>query len=192
MQFTVDDLMYAIPGIVCMATYCLLIPGMRKPTMDKLLLAGLIISFFEYILFSSDGAGTIDNPVWQTLYDLFVFFLLPILLAVAAILLSQWRWMRGVLHLSHPVPTAWDWKFSGIRDARYMILTLNSGEMVYGLFDRYSFAASSELAEKDIYLSRTYTREWGTTGTNDGLWVKYADIRYIEFIDTRKGGTKGE
>ncbi len=50
----------------------------------------------------------------------------------------------------HPIPSAWDWKFSRYPQSFWVIVTLKSGDFVAGAFKADSFA-SSTVDERDIY-----------------------------------------
>ncbi|TCW29025.1 DUF6338 family protein [Christensenella hongkongensis] len=89
------------------------------------------------------------------------------------------------IDISHPIPASWDYKFSNISDYRYVIITLNDGSTVAGLFSSKSFA-SSDCDERDIYLEKTYIidddSKWNESKCTDGMLILASSIRTIEFF----------
>jgi len=57
--------------------------------------------------------------------------------------------------LAHPVPTAWDYKFSNL-GTRYVIIDLKDGSIIYGKYSNNSFSSSIP-EERDIYIEEVYT-----------------------------------
>lgn len=89
------------------------------------------------------------------------------------------------INILHPVPTAWDFKFSEIHEERWVIVTLEDGKYVFGKFG-YASLASSEKDERDIFLEETYilgeNERWVKRERTDGIWIKASNIKSIEFI----------
>lgn len=93
---------------------------------------------------------------------------------------------RFNINIIHPVPTAWDYKFSEIQTEKWVIVTLENDKHVYGKFG-YESLASSEKDERDIFLEEIYTldeeEKWVKKERTDGIWIKASNIKIIEFIN---------
>lgn len=89
------------------------------------------------------------------------------------------------IHISiiHPTPTAWDYYFSQQKES-YVIITLQDGTQLLGLYSYDSFA-SSENEERDIYVEKGYkigeTGEWIEDEESEGFYIPRDEIKYIEF-----------
>ncbi len=96
------------------------------------------------------------------------------------------------IQLEHPVPTAWDFKFSE-SGCRYIIIDMKDGSTIYGKYGSQSFASSISV-ERDIYLEEVYSftenKPWEPIPRSDGILVKWSDIQDIVFYhdhDIQKG-----
>lgn len=91
---------------------------------------------------------------------------------------------RFKIQIEHPVPTAWDYKFSEITDYNWLIIKLANGECVYGKYGCKSLASSDE-NYRDIYLEEIYTWEegedWKKVDGTEGVWINAEEIKSIEF-----------
>lgn len=94
--------------------------------------------------------------------------------------------VRFNINILHPVPTAWDYKFSKIQVEKWVIITLENDKHIYGKFG-YASLASSEKDERDIFLEEIYTldeeEKWVKKERTDGVWIKASNIKIIEFIN---------
>lgn len=94
--------------------------------------------------------------------------------------------------LNNPIPTAWDYYFNK-KEPCFVVITLKSGKSIYGLFSDKSFA-SSEQAERDLYIEKTYNfndeTEWKEIPRNKGIYINKEDIETIEFYSI--GGNENE
>jgi len=88
------------------------------------------------------------------------------------------------LQVEHPIPTAWDYKFSEINDFRWVIINLVNDEIVYGKYANNSFTSSDE-SYRDIYLEEVYILDdennWKLAERSDGIWISPNEIKSIEF-----------
>lgn len=116
---------------------------------------------------------------------------IPILTGIIAGVAVQKGWLRDVFALLHlqpvsPFPTGWDWTFSKLRKPTYMIVTLESGDQIAGLFGPDSLAAS-DLVNKDLFLEEIFDLEeniWKPRPVKQGILISGKAIRHIEFIGT--------
>lgn len=88
------------------------------------------------------------------------------------------------IQTKHPIPTAWEYKFSNTNEPKWVIITLSSGKIVRGLYGTSSFSSSDEQF-RDIYLQEVYMQKsegmWEKVDRSDGIWVSPKEISLIEF-----------
>ena len=86
----------------------------------------------------------------------------------------------------HPIPTAWDYKFSRTEPA-FVLITLKDDSKVAGFFGPNSFS-SSVPAERDIYLEEIFEinedNKWERIPNNNGIFISGGEIKTIEFKTT--------
>ena len=127
--------------------------------------------------------GTLSWFVWLFVIPLVVGF------ALATIQNAQiGNWARSALArfgLSpvHPIPTAWDWKFSD-GNKQWVLVTLTDGSQVAGYWGSESFV-SSDPTERDIYIQKIYaldpaTGNWKEAG-DSGILIASGQVQTIEF-----------
>ena len=86
------------------------------------------------------------------------------------------------LYPVHAIPTAWDWKFSGMEE-QWVLVTLKDGTRLAGLYGSQSFTSSTP-GERDMYIERVYDID--DTGTlfltnEKGVLIAAGEISTIEF-----------
>lgn len=94
------------------------------------------------------------------------------------------RNLLGLLHIdmSHPIPTAWDYKFSD-GNSYWLEVFLTNGKVVRGLYSGNSLS-SSDSEYRDIYIEQLYkceNDEWKPIDRTAGIWIKPDEIKYIKF-----------
>ena len=142
-----------------------------------------------WLTFPRLQTGPSASPFIEGLILFLVVFLSPILLG-----LLTGKWLQtdsiksflgrlGFFRTVHPIPTAWDYKFSRIAPS-WVVVTLKDGAHVFGLFGSRSFAGDDP-SERDIYLEAQFqptpTGEWAPVEDTDGIIVKADQIAAIEF-----------
>jgi hypothetical protein len=128
------------------------------------------------------------RPVQAAVAWFFVIFVSPILAGALIGYLSQrdfWRRLlqRCGLNPIHGIPTAWDYRFFRTAPV-WVLVTLNDGSRVAGLFGSESFA-SSDRAERDIYLQSVFDitgdGPWRQIPNSGGILICKEQVRYVEF-----------
>ena len=167
----------------------------RLPPPSERLLSYLIVSTIylalslPYIEYKPDlGLANPSSMRW-----LFWLFLLPTLVGLGLTLLgSPFRKLLMIARLKpvHPIPNAWDWKFSNT-SVQWVLVTLTDGSQVAGLLGVQSFV-SSDPTERDIYIDQVYgfnpdSEEW-TAADGNGILIAGGQVKTIEFwpYDTGK------
>lgn len=91
---------------------------------------------------------------------------------------------KAGLNTVHAVPSAWDWKFNKVQQLKWVVVTLKDGTQIGGFFGEDSFA-SSEPAERDIYLERSYRidneESYWSFESEEGILIVGEEIKTIEF-----------
>ncbi len=184
---------FLVPGFVWSSVVSLLVPRRSRAPQLRMLefltpscLNYGLWSWALFLLFSSD---LLRERSYLAAFSLFaIVFVSPIGLGV----LSGWLRQRNAIasflgrfgfHTIHPLPTAWDWKFS--RGYPYwFIVTLADGACIYGLFGRNSFAGD-EPTGRDLYLEAMYyldnDGEWYPVEQTGGVWIAATHIAVVEF-----------
>ncbi len=142
-----------------------------------------------YILLVSRLPSLMEAMGWFV-----VLFLGPVIVGLLWANASQREWIRNALRRLglqpiHTIPTAWDWKFSNIKDPEFLLITLKNGEQFGGLFGYESFASS--LADRrDIFIEQLYDisedEDWIQAQPGKGVLIDYSEIAYIEFMGDSK------
>lgn len=126
-----------------------------------------------------------QDPLGWTL----LVFLGPVIFGALLGVDIQRNYTRGFLrrvglNTVHAVPSAWDWKFNKVQQLKWVVVTLKDGSQIGGFFGEDSFA-SSEPAERDIYLERSYKIDdeesrWSFE-SEEGILIVGEEIKTIEF-----------
>ena len=93
------------------------------------------------------------------------------------------------IKLSHPVPTAWDYKFSSC-ESQWVEVTVSDGKTLRGLYSANSFS-SSDSNYRDIYLEELYIKNkdtWTKVERTSGVWINPEEIRFIKFYTLEDSG----
>lgn len=184
--------MFIAPGLIVLFVRSLLITGKRPKTTDYVV-EYVIISTLYFAIFSPliEAAIAIEKPTWLR------FSLWTALLAIGPGILGLllgagtqkgwWRALFGKLGLSvvNSYPTGWDWVFGRLNAPVYVLVTLQDGSRVAGLFGFGSLAAST-VEERDIYIDEIYDfsedKTWTPRSPKQGVLIPYRTIKYVEFF----------
>lgn len=133
----------------------------------------------------------VEHPFRTLVIAVSLILLLPITLGIMLGVVQQKRWDKLLLNkigvnTIHTTPTAWDYKFSGIKDYSWIIVTTKDDKKFMGYFAQKSFA-SSETIERDLYCEKLFTRndddtDWIENGDNEGILIRADEIKYLEFM----------
>ena len=184
-------LFFIVPGLVIVYVRSRFISG-RVPSHTENALGYFVLSilYYSFVLPIIEWALNIRDPwIERAAVWLGLTLLGP---AVFGFLLGAWAqkewgvWIAHKLNLStiHVIPAAWDWRFSKIPPGgMFVLVTLTTGESVAGFFGAKSFA-SSDTAERDLYIEEEYTVDggkWEARPARVGVLIPVKEIRYVEF-----------
>lgn len=177
------------PGLVFVGIRSAVSGGPKPELKDSLVLYAAMSAAYYAVaipLFNWPNGLVLDHAVWTLL----LYVIVPSVLGVAAAYEYQNQWVskaasRVQLFLSHPVPAAWDFAFSELREGRFILVTLTDGSRIAGFFGSLSFASSSS-QERDIYIESTWEFEqdekWIEVTPKRGMLLCGRDIRSIEMF----------
>lgn len=184
--------MFLVPGFIIDEVISTLMPMKTYTDAVKILeyigysIFNLTIWIWLFFLIKKN----IDNSTFWYLVILVICLLSTSFLSGLIIgLLRKFELLRKMfanfsINIIHPVPTAWDYKFSTIGKEKWLIITLLNDKHLYGKF-AYSSLASSDPVERDIYLEEVYTlnedENWVKVDRTDGVWISTSNIKLIEF-----------
>jgi len=130
---------------------------------------------------------------WLRLTDLtrtsWEYFYLPCLVGFAYTWLAEHDWPDRLWALAgltpvHRIPSAWDFAFRRAR-VTFVVVTLNSGAQVAGLYGEGSFASSAK-EKRDILISEVYEVDaagnWEAANPSKSILLCGGDIQAIEFF----------
>lgn len=185
-------ILFVVPGLIALFVRSRFIAG-RSPSVKENTLIFVVLSLFYYsltILFI-EPALSVRNP-WVLYASIWILLILvgPAIFGFVLGIAAQREWFSRLANsvgfaVVHIIPAAWDWRFSTIPgEGMFVMVTLNSGERVAGLFAKSSFA-SSYAAERDLYIEEEYTvtdqGNWEVRPERVGVLISAKEIRYIEF-----------
>lgn len=85
----------------------------------------------------------------------------------------------------HHAPTAWDYLFSRVRQAPFVLVTLTDGSQVAGRYGKGSFSSSSD-AERDLLIGEVYdinhNEPWKLVEPPKSILLCGKDIRFVEIF----------
>lgn len=191
---------FLVPGLIVLFVRSQFITG-RRPPHAAALLSYLTVSIIYYALalplvdfvLSIQEPGYLKALAWFGLVFVgpAIFgFLLGINIQ-QGLLRRFLRWCR--LNPIHVMPTAWDWKFGGMKD-EWVLVTLKDGTRFAGFCGQHSFM-SSDPTERDIYIQWVYDirddNKWSPRG-DTGVLIAAGEIRTVEFWPYKKQETTNE
>jgi hypothetical protein len=177
---------FVIPGFIALKTYDLLVPGEARDSSQSIVEA-IAYSCINYALFSwlllldthLDLVTT--APIWHGIIIFIILFVAPIGLAVGFWSLRFTNVFRK--YFKHPTPKPWDYVF-GKQESFWIIVELNDGKRIGGIYDTASFASSFPMSEQ-IYLQEVWEvdghRFLHPIDRSKGVIISEKDIRCINF-----------
>ena len=149
-----------------------------------------IWAWLIYLIYASEYF--MNHPVRIAVASGFIIFLSPIIVSIIVLIGYKKGFLQFIsrilkLNIKHPTPTAWDYKFNSIDEKKWVIVVLDDGSSVGGIFSHKSFASSIE-GERDVYLEEVYLIpsndiNWQAKPRSNGMLIKGNSIKLIEFID---------
>ena len=193
---SVDVIVYTayfiIPGFITAETANAIIPGKRRTDAEK----GLVFLGYSILNFGCwFWAFCLLNNQFQNKTAVYWLLLIALVLFAGFVtgciigFLSAHnpvRWiMRKIgISMEHPIPSAWEYKFSQMDEGRYLTVSIDDGTVIRGAFYNKSFA-SSDMEKMDIFLEEAYMLkdgQWKAVEGSDGVWISSGAIKWISFL----------
>jgi hypothetical protein len=183
-------LAFVTPGLIALYVRSQLLHG-RMPSAAEGLLGYFTISMVYHALtlpfldrLLSSGPPLLDRTAWW----LIVVVGGPAVFGGLLGLGAKFGVLRRVLgkigiDLLHPMPTAWDYKFSK-RETLFVIVHMKDGHRFFGRLGANGFV-SSDSKDRDIYIDETFDLAEDNTWVSredDGVLIFQSEIRAIEFF----------
>lgn len=185
---------FIVPGFIMSASISFFIPS-DKDYNTNALVKYLYFSSLNYALW----AWLIYYMIKKNLFEQYplltavlwglIILISPTILGIALGVLLKKETLGKVfyrigLNVINPTPTAWDDKFSTLKNG-WVIITLKDGSTVAGDIGVGS-CISTDKNERDIYLKKIYRinedGKWCEVDRTDGILITGNQIKHIEFF----------
>ncbi len=189
-------LAFVVPGFITYTFLSIFVPQKNEQA-TNLLLKSLYFSCLNYalwfwLIFIIVKTNYYQLHQYRTISLWIVIILIsPVIMGLTLGILSKKDAIRKLLqrigfNTIHPIPTGWDYKFSNINNAIWILVTLKDDSTISGYFGGNSFA-SSDNTERDVYIEKVYKIDnnnlWNEVPRSDGILIKGDQIKYIEFFN---------
>ena len=161
----------------------------RRLELKDAIIGYIALSVFYQALLAPLAVGLHQpnlGPIAASFVSLGVSMVLPAFLGLWLGLDGRFGWTRWILyrikiHISHPVNTAWDWRFSACEECWVMVVLKDTTKWV-GYLSPGSFT-STDSAERDIFIEHVYNLEDDNSWTPKGssVWIAHGEIQSLEF-----------
>lgn len=179
---------FVVPGFIAIKVYDLLSPSAQVDT-SKRIIDAVSYSCLNYaiLLWPIFVVESIDlktnHPQAYAIFYMGVMFFAPVLLVFSWKYLRELDWLQKFV--PHPTQKPWDFVFAQ-RQTYWVIVTLESGEQIGGMYGRNSFASSSP-AQEQIYLEEQWilNEDGGferKVEQTSGIIILSSEIRSVEFM----------
>jgi hypothetical protein len=185
---------FFIPGFVLVRVKRLAYPSAEE-SFQRMLLDSLTLSCIVHGLASPVWYWSLTSRAYMKMpvaFGLLVFatlFAIPALLGLLYNLLAasgRARWLRELLNIPDPLPTAWDYYFRK-KPGCWVRVILKSGQVIAGLFGPGSFASSFP-QKQDLFLEKLLSLDKdgmvaGWADDSAGALVKMEEVERLEFFE---------
>lgn len=140
----------------------------------------------SYPLFHVQSGLNLPDWLWQFSLN----FIVPLLVAAALVFFDQSQQFYKLtqkfgLRPTHHEPTAWDFAYRS-RGPSYLLVHLNDGSTVAGVWVEGSFASSTP-GDRDLLVSQLWTVDpsgsWQCVNPPRAMLICGGSIRMVEFIE---------
>ena len=188
-------LAFLVPGLIACFVRAQFITG-RTPSHAESALTYLTLSVIYYALAFPilEFALSVQEPGYRKAAAWFALvFVGPAIFGLTLGINAQREYTRRFLkwiglNPVHVMPTAWDWKFAGMKE-QWILVVLKDGTKFAGFCGIGSFM-SSDPKERDLYIERVYELDgqdvWHPR--ENGVLIMPGEIRSIEFWPYRAQG----
>jgi hypothetical protein len=179
-------IIFAIPGFISIKIYNILSSPDKKDA-SQIIIEAITYSCVNYALMSWAiyldlyFNLSVNYPLLHILTLLTVFLISPIILSCAYYKL---RTSKTILKIApHPTSKPWDYVF-GKKEAYWIIVELQDGKRIGGMYNTNSFASSFP-AEEQIYIEELWKIEGKkfieAVERSKGVMINGDNIKFIEY-----------
>lgn len=198
MQFSsLEEIVYAvfflIPGFIVVEIENKIIPGKKRTEFERVLLflgrSILHLGLWFWLYRIIDSTFKKYTPGYWLLLILLVIITGTITGTAIGVLkkidIIKVICSKLKIQVEHPIPTAWEYKFSQLSNGCYLTVALENGSFLRGAFYNKSLA-SSDLNDLDIFIEEAYMLgedgKWKRVKGTDGIWIPVNSIMWISFF----------
>ena len=189
-------LILLVPGFLILWLRTRLVGGVKPEFKEQLFyFAVFSAGYYGLVRPLFEMEGGLDLPLW--LWGVLFYLGMPVLIGVILGLIAYYELdyrlaAKLKLHLSHRLPTSWDYRFSRIKRGTFVLVTTKDGAMVPGRLTRGSCVAASRDGG-DLYVGEAWTipaggGPWRKARPPRGVLIRGEDIRFVEIF----GGADAE
>jgi hypothetical protein len=182
--------LFAVPGMVFLYVRAQFLDGRLPNFSDGVIVYVVLSLIYHATWFTCDpkiyAFTLLDAKILQRLIWVGVIFIVPAALGLLSATNIRYRWIATLfkkigLTIIHPVPTAWDWKFSCIKEC-WVLVTLKNETKWRGVLGENSFISSSA-QERDIFIEKVFTvdKNGNWVERTSGVLITHDQIETIEF-----------
>jgi len=179
-------ILFIVPGFISLKIWGLINPS-KKILISESLIEAIVFSCINYIIVIW-AYPLLKRTSYIYVYYIGASVIIPILWPILINILLKIKFLNK-LNISL-IPKSWDYFFSK-KECCFMLIHLNNGKMIGGLYGTASFT-SSYPEKEDIYLQEIWKID--TEGKfiekiegTKGLLVNYDVIEYIELFNINEG-----
>lgn len=190
-------LAFLVPGLVTTYVRAQFLTGRVRNVADSAVpYLALSVLYYGLSFPAVEAVLSVHEPGWSKgAAWIALIFLGPALFGFLLGLAAAGDWVRRLaarigLNPVHPAPTAWDYVFAGRRGDAFVLVTLENGSMIAGLFGADSFA-SSDPAERDLLIEEVHDVDdegrWTERPERVAILVPAKQIKHVEIWRTSGG-----
>ncbi len=182
-------IIFIIPGFISMKIWCLIVANDSKKIAENVLEV-ISYSCFNYaalswliLIINKNFEWFTLHTFWLIIFILLILLIFPILWPILLYKIRTTTFFKN--HFMHPIPKPWDYFFSK-KEGCFILIHLNNGAKIGGLFSSDSYASSFPNKE-DLFIEQVWEiNDKGEfikeiEGTR-GLWVSNSCFEYLEFF----------
>lgn len=198
MDVVVYTAYFVLPGYIIYGIVNSFVPRKIKSDAEKLI-RFILYSLIELALWFwwlSRVSNADKSTYWIKLLGVILFT--SIVTGTVMGIILKWNpigWLLRKLKVQiiNPIPTAWDYKFSNLKQGRRITVALNDGKYIRGIYYNKSMASSDD-GYKDLYLEEVWqlgdNDNWVRVVGSDGIWISPNVIKWISFMEDENNARK--
>lgn len=187
-------LAFVVPGFIMLSSFRMIVKTRDETSQINLIrfvcFSSINYGVWSWLIYLLVKTNFLSHSLFlRSLLWLFIIFISPILLGLFIGYLSDRNIVSKLLtklglKIIQPIPSAWDYFFSKILQPIWVLVTLQDGSEIAGIFGIRSFS-SSDNQERDLYLEKVYSictdGSWCEVVDSKGVLISSRHIKSLEF-----------